>query len=103
MTKQEVRWAAVNLLDIQARDIVYDIGAGTGSVAIELARHTERGLVYAIERKDAGLELIAQNRKALGAFNVIAVAGIWRLKPLQDCPFRTLPLLGEAAENCRKS
>lgn len=75
MTKQEVRWAAVNLLDIQARDIVYDIGAGTGSVAIELARHAERGLVYAIERKDAGLELIAQNRKVLGTFNVIAVAG----------------------------
>lgn len=75
MTKQEVRWAAVNLLDIQKQDIVYDIGAGTGSVSIELARHAERGLVYAIERKDAGLELIEYNRKVLGAFNVIPVAG----------------------------
>lgn len=75
MTKQEVRWAAVNLLEIQGQDIVYDIGAGTGSVSIELARHADRGLVYAIERKDAGLELIAYNRKALGAFNVIPVAG----------------------------
>lgn len=75
MTKQEVRWAAVNLLDIQKQDIVYDIGAGTGSVSIELARHAERGLVYAIERKDAGLELIEYNRKALGAFNVVPVAG----------------------------
>lgn len=75
MTKQEVRWAAVNLLDIHKQDIVYDIGAGTGSVSIELARHAERGLVYAIERKDAGLELIEYNRKALGAFNVVPVAG----------------------------
>lgn len=75
MTKQEVRWAAVNLLNVQPQDIVYDVGAGTGSVSIELARHADQGLVYAIERKDAGLALIAQNRKAQGAGNVIPVSG----------------------------
>ena len=75
MTKQEVRWTAVNLLDLQKNDIVYDIGAGTGSVSIEMARHACQGLVYAIERKDAGLSLIEQNRLALGAGNVIPVSG----------------------------
>ena len=75
MTKQEVRWTAVNLLDLQKNDIVYDIGAGTGSVSIEMARHACQGLVCAIERKDAGLSLIEQNRLALGAGNVIPVSG----------------------------
>lgn len=75
MTKQEVRWAAVNLLNLQCKDIVYDIGAGTGSVAIEMARRVSDGLVYAIERKDTGLELIQENRKHLGAGNVIPIPG----------------------------
>ncbi len=91
MTKQEVRWAAVNLLDIKPTDIVYDIGAGTGSVSVELARHAEHGLVYAIEQKEEGLELIAQNRTALGAFNVIPVSGyapkIFPELPIPDAAF----------------
>ena len=91
MTKQEVRWAAVNLLDIKPHDIVYDVGAGTGSVSIELAKHAERGLVYAIEKKEEALELIEQNRKALGAFNVIAVNGyapeVFTDLPIPDAAF----------------
>ena len=75
MTKQEVRWAAVNLLRLRCKDIVYDIGAGTGSVAIEMARHASDGLVYAIERKDAGLALIRENLRHLNAGNVIPIAG----------------------------
>lgn len=75
MTKQEVRWTAVHLLNLHSKDIVYDIGAGTGSVAIEMARHVPDGLVYAIERNDAGLQLIRDNRKHLGAGNVIPIAG----------------------------
>lgn len=85
MTKQEVRWTAVNLLDLQANDIVYDIGAGTGSVSIEMARHACQGLVYAIERKDAGLTLIEQNRLALGAGNVIPIPG-YAPEALTDLP-----------------
>lgn len=75
MTKQEVRWIAVNLLDVAETDVVYDVGAGTGSVAIELARRASRGQVYAIEHKEEALALLAHNRVQLGAYNVVPVAG----------------------------
>ncbi len=75
MTKQEIRWTAAALLSPQPEDIVYDIGAGTGSVAIELGRRAYRGTVFAIERKPEALTLIEQNRRALGGFNVLPVEG----------------------------
>ncbi len=93
MTKQEVRWTAVNLLDIQKTDTVYDIGAGTGSVSIEMARHAYQGLVYAIERKEAGLSLIEQNRTALGAGNIISVAG-YAPQVLSDLPAPDVVFIG---------
>lgn len=76
MTKQEVRWVAASMLSVKPHDIVYDIGAGTGSVSMELARRAPDGMVYAIERKPEGLALIEQNRVALGCYNVIPVAGL---------------------------
>lgn len=75
MTKQEVRWTAVSLLSPTPEDIVYDIGAGTGSVALELGRRAYHGTVYAVERKPEALTLLEQNRRALGGFNVLPVAG----------------------------
>jgi len=75
MTKQEVRWVAVNMLKIEARDVLLDIGAGSGSVAIEMARKAHEGLVYAIEKKDNAFEILCQNKSALGALNVIPVFG----------------------------
>ena len=75
MTKQEVRWAAAALLSPRPGDTVYDVGAGTGSVALELGRRAHRGTVYAIEHKPEALELIARNRQALGGFNVLPIAG----------------------------
>lgn len=75
MTKQEVRWAAAALLSPRPADTIYDIGAGTGSVALELGRRAHQGLVYAVERKPEALALIEQNRRALGGFNVLPVEG----------------------------
>lgn len=75
MTKQEIRWTAAALLSPRPTDTIYDIGAGTGSVALELGRRAYRGLVYAVERRPEALALIEQNRQALGGFNVLPVAG----------------------------
>ncbi len=75
MTKQEIRWTAAAILSPRPEDIVYDIGAGTGSVALELGRHAFLGTVYAIERKPEALVLIEQNRRALGGFNVLPISG----------------------------
>lgn len=73
MTKQEARWVGVNLLDLRRDDIVYDIGAGTGSVSMEMARRAS--VVYAVERSIDGIALIDRNRRELGCFNVLPIEG----------------------------
>lgn len=75
MTKEEVRSVTLSKLAIEPGDIVYDIGAGTGSVSIEMARRAYDGCVYAIEQKEEGVSLIKQNRNKLGAYNVSVVHG----------------------------
>ncbi len=70
MTKQIVRDSSVALLDISPKDIVYDVGAGTGSVSIVMAKKAHEGTVYALEKNPNATELIRQNIKKLGAYNV---------------------------------
>ncbi|MCB6367009.1 precorrin-6y C5,15-methyltransferase (decarboxylating) subunit CbiE [Intestinibacillus massiliensis] len=70
MTKEEIRWVSVSKLGVHPADTVYDIGAGTGSVAFELARRAHSGIVYAVERKPEAVELLIQNRARLGGYNV---------------------------------
>lgn len=75
MTKEETRWISVSKLDVRPCDVVYDIGAGTGSVAVELATKAFLSMVYAIEQKAEALSLIEENRRALNVYNVKAVPG----------------------------
>lgn len=73
MTKEEVRWLTLQKLQLSQYDIVYDIGAGTGSVSIEMARKVCNGFVYAIENKAEAYELILENRKKHGAYNLSVI------------------------------
>lgn len=75
MTKSEVRTVALSKLRLCSGDVVYDIGAGTGSVAVEAALALDTGRVYAIEQKAEGCRLIAENAGRLGAFNLVCVEG----------------------------
>ena len=75
MTKAEVRWLSIQKLCIDPRDIVFDIGAGTGSVAIEAARKAYDGFVYAIEAKGDACALIRANAIKHGAYNMEIVRG----------------------------
>ena len=70
MTKEEIRLLSVAKLDIHPQDVIWDIGAGTGSVSIALAYAASEGRVYAIERNEEAVALLAENRKRLGAYNV---------------------------------
>ena len=63
MTKEEIRHVSLGKLHLTEDAVVYDIGAGTGSVSVEIARAGEQIRVYAIEKNPEGVELIDQNRK----------------------------------------
>ncbi len=75
MTKEEVRSVSVSKLRLTGDAIVYDVGAGTGSVSVECARLADRGKVYAIEWKEDAWKLIAENRKKFAVSNLEIVAG----------------------------
>src|SRR5262249_36953190 len=75
ITQSEVRAIALAQLNVQPGSVVWDIGAGSGSVAIEAARLSEPGLVYAIEQDAADYHLILANAQTLGVRNLKAIHG----------------------------
>lgn len=70
MTKEEIRHVSLAKLNIAPDDIVYDIGAGTGSVTLEMAKRANRSRVYAVEQKEDAFELVEINKKRLGIYNI---------------------------------
>lgn len=75
MTKSEVRAVSVSRLELQTNSIVYDIGAGTGSVSVEAALKVPKGHVYAFEQKEEGCALIRANAEKAGLTNLTVVPG----------------------------
>ncbi len=75
MTKREIRVLVLGELALRPQQIVWDIGAGTGSVSIEIARLCPSCQVYAIEKTAVGYGLIAQNCQRFQVDNVAAIQG----------------------------
>ena len=75
MTKEEVRELAICKLCIRTDDVVWDVGAGTGSVSIEAAFAAREGLVLAIERNSRAVELITKNRERFALPNIRVIEG----------------------------
>ena len=73
MTKQEIRILSLVKARIKPDAVIYDIGAGTGSLSIEAARLAPQGMVYALERTSAGIELIRANAAKFMIRNVRTV------------------------------
>src|SRR5262245_29494511 len=75
ITQSEVRAIGLSQLDIRATSTVWDIGAGSGSVAIEAAQLASLGMVYAIEPEPSDIALIQANAESFGVPNVRTVLG----------------------------
>jgi precorrin-6Y C5,15-methyltransferase (decarboxylating) len=75
ITQSEVRALALAQMAIQPGSVVWDIGAGSGSVAIEAAQLSDPGTVYAIEQDAADYHLIIANAGTFGVRNLKAIHG----------------------------
>lgn len=91
MTKQEVRSVSMSKLAPRPTDLIYDIGAGTGSCSVELALLAPQGKVWAFERNPLAVELLGRNKERFGLENLEIVAGeaLENIKgmPAPDCVF----------------
>src|SRR3712207_9597251 len=70
-----VRSLVLGELAVQPNQTVWDIGAGTGSVSLEIARLSQTSQVYAIEKTSIGSTLIEQNCRRLQIKNAISIHG----------------------------
>jgi precorrin-6Y C5,15-methyltransferase (decarboxylating) len=75
ITQAEVRALALAQMALLPGSVVWDIGAGSGSVAIEAARLCDPGKVYAIEQDAADYHLILSNAETFGVRNLQAIHG----------------------------
>ncbi|MEO5606043.1 MAG: precorrin-6y C5,15-methyltransferase (decarboxylating) subunit CbiE [Polaromonas sp.] len=75
ITKTEVRAVSLARMQLRASSVVWDIGAGSGSVGLEAARLCSQGHVYAIEKNVDDSAIVRSNRKALGISNHTLVHG----------------------------
>lgn len=75
MTKSEVRAVSLDKLELRDGEVIYDVGAGTGSVAVEAALRCPHSRVFALEQKEEGCQLIRLNREKFAAENLTVVPG----------------------------
>ncbi len=75
LTPAEVRCMALAQMDLRTSSVVWDVGAGSGSVSIEAAQIASSGTTYAIEMDAGDHQLIEENAARFGVGNVVAVLG----------------------------
>lgn len=75
ITKQEVRMIAIGKMKLFPGAVVYDVGAGSGSVTVECALQVKNGTVYALEKDSSADELVEANARRFGLTNVRLVPG----------------------------
>ena len=101
MTKSEVRSLSVAKLRLTKDAVVYDVGAGTGSVSVEMALQAADGMVYAVERKEEACALIEKNKRHFGTPNIRVIRGL-APEALTNLPVPTHAFLGGSAGNLRE-
>lgn len=75
MTKSEVRAISLSKLQLQNDAVVYDIGAGTGSMSVEIANFTPNGQVYSLEQKKSALTVLEENKQNFSINHMKIISG----------------------------
>ena len=98
MTKEEVRTVSLSKLCLAEDSVCYDVGAGTGSVSIEMALRAWNGEVYAIEKKEDALGLLKENRQKFAVDNLKIIPGI-APEAMIELPVPTHAFIGGSSGN----
>lgn len=101
MTKEEVRSISISKLRLCKNSIIYDIGAGTGSLSVEMALTAYEGRVYALEKKEEAVELILENKERFAADN-LEVIRVTAPEGMADLPAPTHAFIGGSSGNLRE-
>lgn len=101
MTKEEIRSISISKLRLNKNSVIYDIGAGTGSVSVEMALQALDGSVYAIEKKSEPIYLIEENKKKFGADNLVVIQGI-APEAIEQLPKPTHAFIGGSSGNLKE-
>lgn len=101
MTKSEIRALSVAKLKLSPDSVVYDVGAGTGSVSVEMALTACNGKVYAIEKEEEAVNLIETNKVKFGTPNLEVIRGL-APDALKELPAPTHAFIGGSSGNLRE-
>ncbi len=99
MTKEEIRILTMCKAKVRLDDIIWDIGAGTGSLSIEAALLAPQGKVYAIEKKDLAVNLLHQNIAKFKLENNVEVIATEAPKGLDDLPSCDVVFIGGSGKH----
>ena len=100
MTKSEVRAVSVSKLRLTENAVVWDVGAGTGSVSVEAALLCPAGHVYAVECREDAAALIGRNARKFALRNLSVVRGM-APEALAELPAPTHVFIGGSSGNLR--
>ncbi len=98
MTKEEVRTVSLSKLRLSEDSVCYDVGAGTGSVSVEMALRAWMGQVYAIEKKEDALALLKDNKKKFAVDNLAIIPGV-APEAMTELPAPTHAFIGGSSGN----
>ena len=101
MTKEEVRCVSLSKLRLQEDSICYDVGAGTGSVSVEMALRADQGQVFAVEKKDDAVALLYENKQRFAADNLEIIKGE-APEALKELPVPTHAFIGGSSGNLKE-
>ncbi|MEQ2413318.1 precorrin-6A reductase [Blautia acetigignens] len=101
MTKEEVRSVSLSKLRLTEDSICCDVGAGTGSVSVEMALRADQGQVFAIEKKEEAAALLEENKQKFAVDNLEIIKGE-APQALENLPALTHAFIGGSSGNLKE-
>lgn len=100
MTKEEVREISICKLNLTENAVLYDVGSGTGSIAVEAASCSKDIKVYAIEANPLAVSLIKENKDKFKLPNIEVIEGFAPLA-MENLPVPSHAFIGGTKGNLK--